>query len=53
MESTTTRFAKAALLTITLAGACSLIWSTLSPDELSTHDHSPYSIVRGIEGGSR
>lgn len=33
--------------------AWSLIWTTLSPDELSTQDHSPYSMVMGIEGGSR
>ncbi len=41
------------LLTSTLVWALFLIWTTLSPDELSTQDRAPYSMVMGMEAGSR
>lgn len=45
--------ASSCLLTNTLVWAGFLIWAALSPDELSTQDRAPYSMVTGMDGGSR
>lgn len=41
------------LLTVTLVGLLPLIWMTVCPVELSTHESEPYSMLTGVDGGSR
>lgn len=41
------------LLTVTLVRLLPLIWVTVFPVELSTHESDPYSMLTGVDGGSR